>query len=71
MPPELPAPTRRAAWRVAVQDSLRGAPAWLYALLTLTLLVLWIGLWPAPLIEVMDASVAHLLHQAQLPNLRY
>ncbi|GGB65477.1 HD domain-containing phosphohydrolase [Deinococcus soli (ex Cha et al. 2016)] len=38
MPPELPAPTRRAAWRVAVQDSLRGAPGWLYALLTLTLL---------------------------------
>ncbi len=42
-----------------------------FCLLTLTLLVLWIGLWPAPLIEVMDASVAHLLQQAQLPNLRY
>ena len=40
-------------------------------LLTLTLLVLWIGLWPAPLIEVMEASVTHLLHQAQLPSLRY
>ncbi|MCY4419866.1 MAG: NADH-quinone oxidoreductase subunit M, partial [Gammaproteobacteria bacterium] len=40
-------------------------------LLTLTILVLWIGLWPAPLIEVMEASVTHLLHQAQLPSLRY
>ena len=46
-------------------------PREFFCLLTLTLLVLWIGLWPAPLIEVMDASVAHLLHQAQLPNLRY
>ena len=42
-----------------------------FCLLTLTILVLWIGLWPAPLIEVMEASVTHLLHQAQLPSLRY
>ena len=39
-------------------------------LLALTLLILWIGLWPAPLIEIMDASVVHLLQQAQLTNLR-
>lgn len=39
-------------------------------LLALTLPILWIGLWPAPLIEIMDASVAHLLQQAQLTNLR-
>ena len=41
-----------------------------FCLLVLTLLVLWLGLWPAPLIEIMDASVVHLLHQAQLTNLR-
>lgn len=39
-------------------------------LFVLTLLVLWLGLWPAPLIEIMDASVTHLLQQAQLTNLR-
>ena len=39
-------------------------------LFILTLLVLWLGLWPAPLIEIMDASVTHLLQQAQLTNLR-
>ena len=39
-------------------------------LFVLTLLVLWIGIWPAPLIEMMDASVVHLLQQAQLTNLR-
>ncbi|BBN96134.1 diguanylate cyclase and metal dependent phosphohydrolase [Deinococcus grandis] len=38
MAPDPPVPTRRAAWRVAVRESLLGAPAWLYALLTLTLL---------------------------------
>lgn len=41
-----------------------------FCLLVLTLLVLWLGLWPAPLIEIMDASVVHLLQQAQLANLR-
>ncbi len=39
-------------------------------LFVLTLLVLWIGIWPAPLIEIMDVSVTHLLQQAQLTNLR-
>lgn len=39
-------------------------------LFILTLLVLWLGLWPAPLIEMMDASVTNLLQQAQLTNLR-
>ncbi len=39
-------------------------------LFVLTLLVLWLGLWPAPLIEIMDASVTHLLQQAQLTNLK-
>ena len=40
-----------------------------FCLFILVLLVLWIGLWPAPLIEMMDASVSHLLYQAQLTNL--
>ena len=35
-----------------------------FCLFVLTVLVLWIGLWPAPLIEMMDVSVSHLLHQA-------
>ena len=39
-------------------------------LFILTVLVLWLGIWPAPLIEMMDASVVHLLQQAQLTNLR-
>ncbi len=39
-------------------------------LFVLTVLVLWLGLWPAPLIEMMDASVTHLLQQAQLTNIR-
>ncbi len=41
-----------------------------FCLFVLTILVLWLGLWPAPLIEMMDASVANLLQQAQLTNLR-
>jgi len=41
-----------------------------FCLLVLTLLVLWIGLWPAPLIEMMDVSVSHLLQQAQFTNLK-
>ena len=40
-----------------------------FCLFVLTLFVLWIGLWPAPLINIMDASVSHLLYQAQLTNL--
>lgn len=40
-----------------------------FCLLVLAILVLWIGLWPAPLIEIMDASVSHLLYQAQQTNL--
>ena len=40
-----------------------------FCLFVLALLVLWIGLWPAPLIEMMDASVTHLLSQAHLTNL--
>ena len=39
-------------------------------LFVLTVLVLWLGIWPAPLIEMMDVSVTHLLQQAQLPNIR-
>jgi NADH-quinone oxidoreductase subunit M len=41
-----------------------------FCLLVLTFLVLWIGLWPAPLIEMMDVSVSHLLQQAQFTNLK-
>ncbi|MGI9227250.1 MAG: NADH-quinone oxidoreductase subunit M [Gammaproteobacteria bacterium] len=41
-----------------------------FCLFILTLLVLWLGLWPAPLVEMMDASITHLLQQAQLTNLR-
>ncbi len=40
-----------------------------FCLSVLAFFVLWIGLWPAPLIEMMDASVAHLLYQAQQTNL--
>ena len=40
-----------------------------FCLLVLTILVLWIGLWPAPLIEMMDASVTNLLYQAHQTNL--
>jgi NADH-quinone oxidoreductase subunit M len=40
-----------------------------FCLFVLTLLVLWIGLWPAPLIEMMDSSVAHLLYLVQQSNL--
>ena len=40
-----------------------------FCLFVLTILVLWIGLWPAPLIEMMDASVTHLLTQALQTNL--
>jgi NADH-quinone oxidoreductase subunit M len=40
-----------------------------FCLFVLALLVLWIGLWPAPLIEMMDASVAHLLYLVQQSNL--
>ncbi len=40
-----------------------------FCLFVLVLFVLWIGLWPAPLIEMMDASVSHLLYQAQQTNL--
>jgi NADH-quinone oxidoreductase subunit M len=28
---------------------------------TLAVMVLWLGLWPAPLLEVMDATVQHLV----------
>ena len=41
-----------------------------FCLFVLTILVLWLGLWPAPLIDIMDVSVSHLLQQAQLTNLR-
>jgi NADH-quinone oxidoreductase subunit M len=40
-----------------------------FCLSVLAFFVLWIGLWPAPLIEMMDASVSHLLYQAQQTNL--
>ena len=40
-----------------------------FCLFVLVLFVLWIGLWPDPLIEMMDASVSHLLYQAQQTNL--
>jgi len=40
-----------------------------FCLSVLAILVLWIGLWPAPLIDMMDASVTHLFHQIQQPNL--
>ncbi len=40
-----------------------------FCLSVLAFFVLWIGLWPAPLIEMMDASVSHLLFQAQQTNL--
>jgi len=40
-----------------------------FCLSVLAFFVLWIGLWPAPLIEMMDASVTHLLYQAQQTNL--
>ncbi len=35
-------------------------------LLVLALLVLWLGIWPAPLIDMMDTSVLHLLQQLPL-----
>lgn len=54
--------------RVAAMTDLNGRE--FFCLLVLTLLVLWLGLWPAPLIELMDASVGHLLQQSQLVNLR-
>ena len=54
--------------RVAAMTDLNGRE--FFCLLVLTLLVLWLGLWPAPLIELMDASVGHLLQQTQLANLR-
>ena len=54
--------------RVAALTDLNGRE--FFCLLVLTLLVLWLGLWPAPLIELMDASVGHLLQQSQLVNLR-
>ena len=40
-----------------------------FCLFVLMIFVLWIGIWPDPLIEMMDASVAHLLYQAQQTNL--
>lgn len=39
-------------------------------LLVLTILVIALGIWPAPLTEMMEASVSHLLQQAQLTNIR-
>ncbi len=36
----------------------------------LVAMVLWIGIWPAPLIDMMDASIANILQQAQLSNLK-
>ena len=54
--------------RVAALHDLN--PREFFCLLVLVVLVLAIGLWPAPLIQIMDASVAHLLEQAQLTNLR-
>lgn len=42
-----------------------------FCLLVLTVLVLWLGIWPAPLIEMMDASVTHILYQAQMTNLSF
>jgi len=40
-----------------------------FCLFVLAIFVLWIGIWPDPLIEMMDASVSHLLYQAQQTNL--
>ena len=40
-----------------------------FCLSVLAILVLWMGLHPAPLIELMDVSVAHVLHQALQTNL--
>ncbi len=40
-----------------------------FVLFVLTVLVLWIGIWPAPLIEMMDPSVTYLLQIAQNNNL--
>ncbi len=40
-----------------------------FCLSVLAIFVLWMGLHPAPLIELMDASVAHVLHQALQTNL--
>lgn len=40
-----------------------------FCLFVLASLVLWIGLWPAPLIEMMDASVTHLMYLVQQSNL--
>ena len=40
-----------------------------FCLLVLAILVLWIGVWPAPLVEMMDASVSHLLYQTQQSSL--
>ncbi len=40
-----------------------------FCLSVLAGLVLLMGLWPAPLIEIMDASVSHLLYQAYQTNL--
>ena len=39
-------------------------------LLVLTILVIALGVWPAPLTEMMEASIFHLLQQAQLTNIR-
>jgi len=36
----------------------------------LVAMVLWIGIWPAPLIDMMDASIVNILQQAQLSNLK-
>jgi len=52
---------------VATLEDLNGRE--FFCLFVLVLFVLWIGLWPAPLVEMMDASISHLLSQAQLTKL--
>ena len=44
-------------------------PREFFCLSVLAVFVLVMGLWPAPLIELMDASVSHLLYQAYQTNL--
>ena len=41
----------------------------LVAALSLALFVIWIGFYPMPFLELMHASVDHLLHQTQTPSM--
>jgi len=38
----------------------------LATVIPLAVLVLWIGLYPSPLMEIMDASVTSLVHQMEI-----